>query len=111
MRRLLLVLLLALPTVVLAADAKDGQTPAPTASAGSSGAAGDADHQAQPADPTPAPAPPPVAADPADCRMNCAQTYYFCREGSSLDACGDSWGQCVAACDSPDLNPGVSTAP
>jgi len=45
------------------------------------------------------------AGDPSDCRMSCAQTYYFCRAGEDPDACAPTWGQCVAACASPALAP------
>ena len=56
----------------------------------------------------PAPSPP---ADAGECRMGCAQGYYFCRAGEQTGDCGSSWSQCVATCNSPDLEPGVSTAP
>jgi hypothetical protein len=46
--------------------------------------------------------------DPSDCRMSCAQTYYFCRAGEDPDACAPTWGQCVAACVSPALAPEVA---
>jgi hypothetical protein len=106
MRRLIL-LLIALPTVALAADAGDSAPPAPAQAQ---------DANAQP-DQTPPvtlapPAPPAgVAADPSDCRMACAQTYYFCRSNDDEQNCSPSWSRCVAACASPDLDPGVSTAP
>jgi len=59
---------------------------------------------------TPA-APTTSPADPSECRMSCAQTYYFCRAGDQPDACAGTWGQCVATCNSPDLARGFSTAP
>jgi hypothetical protein len=109
MRRLLLILLIALPTVVLAADAKDGQ---PQTSAATTQTAGAQTAQAatQPATAIPAPPPTPVT-DPADCRMTCAQTRYFCQAGDNADGCTSAWTQCVATCTSPNLDPGVSTAP
>jgi hypothetical protein len=55
----------------------------------------------------PAAAPTP-AGDPSDCRMSCAQTYYFCRAGEDPDACAPTWGQCVAGCNSPALAPEVA---
>jgi hypothetical protein len=99
MRRLLLALLIALPTVVLAADAKDGQS---STSAVASQTTGAQSTQAA-AQPTPA--------NPADCRMTCAQTRYFCQAGDNTDGCSNAWTQCVATCNSPNLDPGVSTAP
>jgi hypothetical protein len=50
-------------------------------------------------------------ADPAQCRIACAQTNYLCRAGERADDCGGGWSQCVAACDLPDMIPDVSTAP
>lgn len=49
--------------------------------------------------------------DPAQCRMGCAQSFYFCRAGDHPEDCAGSWGQCVASCNSPNLAPGYSTAP
>jgi hypothetical protein len=57
------------------------------------------------------PAPAKRAADGGECRMGCAQTYYFCRAGDHVDDCAGAWGQCVVTCDSPSLTPGYSTAP
>ncbi|MEJ0066919.1 MAG: hypothetical protein WDM85_17135 [Caulobacteraceae bacterium] len=55
--------------------------------------------------------PAPIPTDPAQCRMDCAQTYYFCRAGDHPDACAETWGQCVATCNSPNLAQGYSTTP
>ena len=49
--------------------------------------------------------------EPSECRMNCAQTFYFCRAGDHPEDCAGPWGQCVASCNSPNLSPGYSTAP
>ena len=49
--------------------------------------------------------------DGMECRMGCAQTYYFCRAGDHVDDCAGAWGQCVVTCNSPNLAPGFSTAP
>ena len=97
----LTLLLIALPAMALAADAGGGRS--------------------SPAQPTvqraatlPAISPPaPVSAtnDPSQCRMGCAQTYYFCRAGDHPDDCSRTWGECVATCTSPNLSPGYSTAP
>src|SRR5580693_8771889 len=98
----LTLLLIALPALSLAADAggeRSRATPAPTG---------------QPAVdlPTISPrAPSTASSDPAQCRMVCAQTYYFCRAGDRPDDCARTWGECVAICTSPELAPGYSTAP
>jgi hypothetical protein len=57
------------------------------------------------------PAPATAPADPAQCRMGCAQNFYFCRSGERPDDCAGTWGQCVAGCNSPNLAPAYSTAP
>jgi hypothetical protein len=57
------------------------------------------------------PAPASAANDPSQCRMGCAQTYYFCRAGDHPDNCAETWGQCVATCTSPNLAPASSTTP
>jgi hypothetical protein len=108
----LTLLLVAIPALALAA-ASDGApgggrlkvaAPAPAARP----------EQAQPAAnalPRLAAPPPATQAEPSECRMGCAQTYYFCRAGDHADDCAPTWGQCVASCNSPALSPGVSTAP
>ena len=114
----LAVLLIALPAVAVAA----ADTPA-----GGGGRiavvaqrAKPAETQADVADAAPtAPAPivsaaSPLATPPPDggeCRIGCAQAYYFCRVGDQTGDCAPTWSQCVAACDLPNLNSGVSTAP
>jgi hypothetical protein len=103
-----LVLLIALaPAIALAAD-----TPAP------SGKITVPPPPKVAAAPSPAPQPaalrtptPPPAQDPADCRMSCAQTYYFCRAGERPDDCGGSWSQCAATCNSPNLDTSASATP
>jgi len=103
----LTLILLAVPALALAADGdaiKNAAARQPSA---------------QPASTTPAISPPKITppaptvspADPAECRMSCAQTYYFCRAGDQPDECAGTWGQCVASCDSPNLAKGFSTAP
>jgi hypothetical protein len=55
-------------------------------------------------------APPP--ADPAACRMTCAQANYFCAASDpGGDMCGQTWGQCVNNCNSPGLDPAAAPAP
>jgi hypothetical protein len=64
--------------------------------------------------PTPAVAyepPTPPAADPSECRMQCAQSLYFCSAGGNSEDCSPAWTKCVATCTAPELNPTASTAP
>jgi hypothetical protein len=100
----LAVLLVALPALALAADVNSGGTkPASAAQATVQRAA---------TPPVVAPsAPVSVPTDPAQCRMSCAQTYYFCRAGDHPDDCAGAWGQCVATCNSPNLATDFSTTP
>ena len=53
--------------------------------------------------------PPPVASAPVggggqQCRLACAQQYYFCQSNGQADECPSSWGQCRAGCDAPTLS-------
>ena len=97
-------LLVALPALALAADVGADRTKA--------GSPSSATVQRAATPPVIAPpAPVSVPADPAQCRMSCAQTYYFCRAGDHPDDCSGTWGQCVATCNSPNLAPGFSTTP
>ena len=98
----LTLLLIALPALALAADA------------GAARPAGSHPATMQRAATPPVirpPAPLSTTNDPSQCRMGCAQTYYFCRAGDHTDGCAETWGQCVATCNSPNLAPGYSTAP
>jgi hypothetical protein len=45
----------------------------------------------------------PVGGAPQQCRLSCAQTYYFCLAGDSPDGCSANWSQCRSACDAPTL--------
>ena len=106
--RLAFFLLLIAPPIALAADAAPGGgkiavVPQPPKAA------------AAPAR-TPVSLPPAAMASaaPADgsaCRMDCAQSYYFCRAGENPDDCSPGWTQCVAGCTSPNLVPPALTAP
>ncbi|MFI4933439.1 MAG: hypothetical protein ACHP7N_02365 [Caulobacterales bacterium] len=110
MRRLALVLLLVLPTAVGAADVKSARPPA---------VAPPPKPTAPTAKPTPMPparlslvssvraAPP----DPSECRIACAQSLYVCQGDDAASDCAPTWSRCVATCDLPNLDPGVSTAP
>ena len=113
MRRLLLVLFVALPTLAFADVLSERPAPKPMTVI--------------------APKPKPMAAvatpsrkvskaslaapayastaDPGECRMTCAQTYYFCNAGAAVTDCPGAWSRCTATCASPSLDPGISTAP
>ncbi len=45
----------------------------------------------------------PVAGAAGQCRLSCAQSYYFCLSGDGGDDCPATWGQCRAACDAPGV--------
>ena len=45
----------------------------------------------------------PVAGQAGQCRLSCAQSYYFCLSGDGGDDCPATWGQCRAACDAPGV--------
>jgi len=97
----LTLLLIALPALALAADAGGDRSQAAPPTVQHAATA-----------PTIAPlASSSSASDPSQCRMGCAQTYYFCRAGDHPDDCSRTWGECVATCTSPNLAPAYSTAP
>jgi hypothetical protein len=99
-------LLTALPVLALAASASGGDIkPAPQP-------ARPAAVQAAATAPTITPLPPSATpADPSECRMTCAQDYYFCRGTDRVDDCARTWSECVVVCNSPNLAKGYSTAP
>jgi hypothetical protein len=107
MRRLIL-LFAAIPAVALAADTQAGRYTVPQQSR-QTGVFGDAKAAAPATVTTPTAAL--AGSDALECRMSCAQTYYFCRAGDIQDSCAPTWSQCVAACASPALASPVSTAP
>jgi len=41
---------------------------------------------------------PPLGGQAQQCRLSCAQTYYFCLSESRPEDCSGNWGQCRAAC-------------
>ncbi len=45
----------------------------------------------------------PMGGAPQQCRLSCAQTYYFCLAGDSPDGCSANWSQCRSGCDAPTL--------
>ncbi|MDO8800537.1 hypothetical protein [Phenylobacterium sp.] len=45
----------------------------------------------------------PVAGAAGQCRLSCAQSYYFCLSGDGGDDCPATWSQCRAACDAPGV--------
>jgi hypothetical protein len=49
-----------------------------------------------------------VAADPAECRIACADSYYVCRTAPRPDDCAPAWSQCVAGCELPNLDVAAS---
>lgn len=63
-----------------------------------------------PAPIAPAPAPAPVQ-NGGQCRLACAQAYYFCQSTDSPDECPSTWGQCRAACDAPSPTAKFPTTP
>jgi hypothetical protein len=108
--RLILLLLVAVPTIALGAD--DPQPDAPIFVPPPPKPAAVADTAPKPA---PQPAiqsrvtPPPI--DPEACRMTCAQANYFCSANDSGgDMCGQTWSQCVSNCNSPGLDPAAAPA-
>jgi hypothetical protein len=40
----------------------------------------------------------PPKPSPDDCRLSCAQTYYFCLAGEDAPRCPTTWGMCVDSC-------------
>jgi len=40
----------------------------------------------------------PLSRETGQCRMDCAQAYYFCLSAGEPEDCGPSWGQCRATC-------------
>jgi hypothetical protein len=108
--RLAFLLLLIAPPIALAADAPPGGkitvVPQPPKAA-----AAPARASAAASSPLPAAAASLASADPSSCRMDCAQTYYFCRAGEDTEACSPSWSQCVAGCTSPALASPLPAAP
>ena len=40
----------------------------------------------------------PVGGQAQQCRLSCAQTYYFCLSEGRPEDCSGNWGQCRAAC-------------
>jgi hypothetical protein len=118
MRRLLTLLIL---TLALASPAGAQQSPAPSAiapaptlrgslSADSQGVAGSASvvdaaraALAQSAIPLRSLSDRPVAGEAGQCRLSCAQSYYFCLSGDGGDDCPATWGQCRAGCDAPGV--------
>ncbi len=109
----LALLLILVPIAALAADDAPPSA-AITVPAASAKAKPDSAQAARGATPILSPLPPAGAdspTDPAQCRMSCASANYACHAGDDPDSCDGAWSQCVATCDAPNLDPGVSTAP
>ena len=61
---------------------------------------------------TPTPLPPwPQEEDESACRLTCADHGYVCRATDHPEDCGRVWAECVAMCNSSNLDPGVPTPP
>lgn len=43
--------------------------------------------------------PAPTRPDAGQCRIGCAQTYYFCAAADASDECSATWAQCRASCE------------
>lgn len=43
----------------------------------------------------------PVGGEAGQCRLTCAQSYYFCLASDGAEDCAPTWGQCRAKCDAP----------
>jgi hypothetical protein len=67
---------------------------------------------------TPAPAPAPILnaslptsdasaapADPGQCRISCAHTYYFCLAGQDAPSCPQNWTSCLNDCSRAPIQP------
>lgn len=57
------------------------------------------------------PMPPPLGPDGGQCRLDCAQSYYFCLGGDASEECSSAWGQCRAGCTAPRAPAPVWTSP
>jgi hypothetical protein len=51
----------------------------------------------------------PQANEPGQCRIACAQSYYFCLAGDDAETCAPSWGQCLSTCTGPPLTPPLAS--
>jgi hypothetical protein len=111
LRRVLI--LLALAPVVALADPPSQQLTAPPPKPASQNAQQPTQSPAlqSPVPQTTTPAAWASPPDASECRMACANAAYVCRAGDDPDSCDPSWSMCVATCNNPNLDPGVSTAP
>lgn len=50
--------------------------------------------------PPPPPRPAPSGPSAEQCRMTCAQRYYFCLAEAEQEICSPAWAQCRTACGS-----------
>ena len=39
-----------------------------------------------------------LPADPGQCRVTCAHTYYFCLAGEDAPSCPQNWSSCLITC-------------
>jgi hypothetical protein len=107
--RVVFVLIVLPAAILLAADAPPGgaRISVPASTRPRADAPDAASRQAQPLL-SQAPA---ASADPSQCRMSCATANYACHAGDNPDGCDLVWSQCVATCNTPNLDPGITTAP
>jgi len=105
MLRRLVPLLVLLPAIALAAAPSPSDTPQTAKPA-------ERESKLAAAQPTPPPLPAwPQAEDESACRLTCADHSYVCRATDHPEDCGRVWAECVAMCNSSNLDPGVPTPP
>jgi len=106
MLRRLVPLLVLLPAIALAS------TPSPSDAPPSGKPAERESKLAAAQRPAPTPLPPwPEPEDGSACRLTCADHSYVCRATDHPEDCGRVWAECVAMCNSSNLDPGVPTPP
>jgi hypothetical protein len=47
----------------------------------------------------------PIPTDAGQCRLGCAQAYYFCLSAADADDCGGTWTTCRSDCARAAANP------
>jgi hypothetical protein len=117
MRRICLLLVMALGSLAWAAGAQTGGSTArlPAGSPAPALAASQNLVQADRAGASSTPASRPWSyssqpglEDRQACRLTCAQNYYFCSATTATPDCPGAWSQCAAGCDLDDLTSGAS---
>ncbi|MDR3513157.1 MAG: hypothetical protein P4L73_16095 [Caulobacteraceae bacterium] len=63
-----------------------------------------------PVRPAPLAPPSPIASaipvDAGQCRLGCAQAYYFCTSAEDAESCSGTWVSCLTRCSPSALRPG-----